>query len=100
MQNRRTHRKKKKPSDLHRHFVTRCIQRIGAVIDSDELKRLMNNNVLPVSWRESNTKMHFSVPKNLLPAGFKRDIEAVYDSNKHEFVTVLFKDGKEFEDLM
>ena len=78
----------------------RCIQRIGAVIDDAELKRRLKENKLPHAWRESNTKMHFTVPKDLLPKDFGREIEVVYDSSKHEFVTVLFKDGKDYEEFL
>ena len=92
-------KKKKKPEDLHRHFVMRCIQRIGVVINDTELKRRLQANELSPTWRESNTRMHFMVPKDLLPKDFGREIEVVYDSSKHEFVTILFKDGKEFEEF-
>ena len=60
----------------------------------------MKENKLSHAWRESNTKTHFSVPKDLLPKDFVREIEVVYDSSKHEFVTVLFKDGKEYEEFL
>lgn len=100
MKGRWTSKKKKKPEDLHRHFVMRCIQRIGSVIDDAELKRRLKENKLSPAWRESNTKMHFTVPKDLLPKDFGREIEVVYDSSKHEFVTVLFKDGKDYEEFL
>lgn len=93
-------KRRKKPEDLKRHFSMRCIQRIGIGLDSEELKRRMKANLLVLSWRESNTKVHYIVPSNMLPAGFKREVEAVYDSSKHEFVTVLFKDGKEYEEFL
>ena len=93
-------KKKKQPEDLRKHFQMRCIQRIGAVINDEELKRRMRANLLSHAWRESNTKMHFTVPMDMLPKGFEREIEAVYDSSKHEFVTILFKDGKEYEEFI
>ena len=93
MKGRRVSKKKKQPEDLRRHFQMRCIQRIGAIINDEELKRRMRANLLSHAWRESNIKMHFTVPMD-------REIEAVYDSSKHEFVTILFKDGKEYEEFM
>ena len=93
-------KKKKKAGNLKRHFKMRCIQRIGAPLDEEELKRRMRANMLSWLWRESNTKTHFSVPRDMLPKGFNREIEVVYDSDRHEFVTILFKDGIEFKEIL
>ena len=83
---------------MKRHFAMRCIQRIGFPIDEVELKARLVANELTRTWRESNIKTHFLVPKDMLPNGFPMEIEAVYDSKRHEFVTVLFRGEKESED--
>lgn len=92
-------KRKKTPDDLKRHFSVRCIQRVGFPIDEEELKRRMVRHALSFLWKESNTKSHFLVPKDMLPVSCMREIEAVYDSKLHEFVTVLFRDGIEFAEL-
>ena len=84
-------RKKKKPFQVKRHFVTRCIERIGFPIDYDALKHEMDKGALTLSWKQSNTRTHWDVPTWLLPKGFGRKIVAVYDRTRHEFVTVLYK---------
>ena len=90
----RNHRKQKKARDLKRHFAMRCIQRVGFPIDEVALKKRLVANALTLTRRESNVKTHFLVPKDMLPNGFPREIEAVYDSKRHEFVTVLFGNAR------
>lgn len=91
------HKKRKTARDLKRHFSMRCIQRVGFPIDECELKKRMVANALLFTGRESNVKTHFLVPKDMLPVGFSREVEAVYDSKRHEFVTVLFRMQSESE---
>ena len=86
--------KAKTSKDIVHHFKTRCFQRLGIFINEEDLKRRMVKNELPVLWSESNSKTHFQVPTDMLPKGFNREIVAVYDKTRHEFVTVLFKDGR------
>ena len=88
------HKKAKTSKDIVHHFKIRCFQRLGIFIDEGQLKQRMLKHELPVLWSESNSKTHFQVPKDMLPEGFNREIVAVYDKTRHEFVTVLFKDGR------
>ena len=88
------HKKQKKARDLKRHFAMRCIQRVGFPIDEVELKKRLVANELTRTWRKSNIKTHFLVPKDMLPVGVPTEIEAVYDSKRHEFVTVLFSNAR------
>ena len=91
------HRKRKKTSaDVVNHFNLRCMERIGMVLSQSELKNRMLEHKLTVVRRESNARTHFLVPKDMLPVWHKREMVAVYDKNRHNFVTVLFKNGGEF----
>ena len=83
-------RKKKKPFHVKKHFTRRCLERIGFPIDADKLKELRASNSLQFVYRQSNTRTHWLVPMSLLPKGFERELVAVYDSVRHEFVTVLY----------
>ena len=85
--------RKKRRSDLQRHFHLRCMERIGIILHPDELKNRMQNRELEYVRKESNTKTHWLVPKDMLPKDYKRRIVAVYDSVRHQFVTVLFDDN-------
>ena len=88
--------KKKKCSDLQRHFHLRCMERLGIIIHVDELKKRLQEHELKFIRRESNAKTHWLVPKDMLPRGFTRRVIAVYDSIRHQFVTVLYYHGKIF----
>lgn len=68
------------------------------VLSQDELKKRMGSHRLSVVRRESNTRTHFLVPKDMLPSGHSREMVAVYDKSRHYFVTVLFNDGGIFYD--
>ena len=84
-------KKKKKPMQIKMHFLRRCMERIGSPIDSNRLKELMLSNSMEMVCRESNNRTHWLVPKALLPKGYEREIVAVYDGVRHEFVTVLYR---------
>ncbi len=87
-------KKAKTAEDVVHHFKMRCFQRLGIFIDIETLKSRMLKHDLPVVWSESNSKTHFQIPADMLPKGFNREVVAVYDKARHEFVTVLFKDGR------
>jgi len=91
--------RKKKSADLQRHFNMRCMERLGIVLHSDELKKKMQSGELEFVRRQSNTKSHFLIPKDMLPRDFTRRVVAVYDSVRHQFVTVLYDDNGPIYDM-
>ena len=91
-------KKKKTKDDIARHFRVRCMERLGAFLSSDELRRRMIERQLKVVCKESSTRTHFLVPKEMLPETCTREIVAVYDKKRHDFVTVLFNDGGIFNE--
>ena len=92
--------KKKKPYNVKMHFSKRCIERIGFPIDSNRLKSLLVENKLQNVMRESNNKTHWLVPKELLPVEWDKEMVAVYDKVRHEFVTVIFRNPEDNLDHM
>lgn len=91
-------KKRKRGADIVHHFNLRCLERIGVVLSQEELKRRLGKHQLELVRKESNTRTHFLVPKDLLPEGHSREMVAVYDKSRHYFVTVLFNDGGCFYD--
>lgn len=86
-------KRKKKGADLVHHFNRRCMQRIGVVLPQDELKRRMNKNQLTAVRKMSNTRTLFLIPRDMLPPWHRREMLAVYDKERHSFVTVVFRAG-------
>lgn len=67
------------------HFKTRCCQRLGVVLDQDELKRMMQDGKLKFLRKQSNTKTHWLMK---VPSTGK-NVVLVYDKPRKVFVTVL-----------
>lgn len=91
--------KKKTRADLQLHFHLRCMERLGIIVHADELKKRMQTGNLKFVRKESNTKSHFLIPKDMLPRDFTRRVVAVYDSVRHQFVTVLYDDNGPIYDM-
>ena len=78
--------KRKKTSKIcAEHFKTRCCQRLGVVLNQDELKKMMQNGQLKFLFKQSNTKTHWQIT---VPSTGKSAV-LVYDKLRNVFVTVL-----------
>ena len=78
--------KRKKTSKIcAKHFKTRCCQRLGIVLNQDELKKMMQNGKLKFLFKQSNTKTHWQIT---IPSTRKSAV-LVYDKMRKVFVTVL-----------
>ena len=67
------------------HFKTRCCQRMGVILNQDELKKMMQNGQLKFLFKQSNSKTHWRIT---VPATGKSAV-LVYDKLRNVFVTVL-----------
>lgn len=67
------------------HFKTRCCQRLGVVLEQDELKKMMSDGRLKFLSKQSNTKTHW---KYCIQSTGKY-VVLVYDKLRNVFVTVL-----------
>ena len=68
------------------HFRIRCIERLGFVPDKDELIKLIKDHKLELFDRQSHRVTRWVWPHK------GKEYVIVYDSHRHNIVTVLFKD--------
>lgn len=78
-------KRKKTPKICAEHFKTRCCQRLGVVLNQDELKKMMSDGRLKFVYRQSNARSHWLLE---VPETGKSAI-LVYDKPRGVFVTVL-----------
>ena len=82
-------KRKKTPKICAEHFKTRCCQRLGMVLDQDELKKMMLEGKLRFLFKQSNTRTHWLLE---IPETGKSAV-LVYDKPRGVFVTVLDPEG-------
>ena len=80
--------RKDKSSAERYHFQTRCLQRLGFLVDYDEIIKLIQKNKLTLHSRQSNR-----VTRWIWEHQGKKYI-VVYDKERKQLVTILF-----FEDV-
>ena len=78
-----------KRKTVDRHFMIRCIQRLGYVPSTKSLIKQIQNNKLEFYYRESNRLSHWKWKdpiKNI-------DCILVYDKERKQLVTILFENS-------
>lgn len=85
-----TKRQAKTSDDVVTHFQKRCIERIGIILNQRILKDLMADKKLIVVQKQSRTKTHFRLRRELYVGKqlLQFDVLLVYDKQRHAFVTV------------
>lgn len=84
------HKKKAKThEDIVAHFQKRCLERLGIVLNQRVLKEMLAAKKLVFLQKQSNTKTHFRVRRELYAGKqmLQFDVVVVYDKLRHAFVT-------------
>jgi len=74
---------KKKCNEVH--FVKRCVERIGYVLDDKDIINKIQHNGLEFIKKESNTRTMF----RYIDPNSQKSYRVIYDKLRHNLVTVL-----------
>jgi hypothetical protein len=73
-----------KSLNIKKHFAKRCMERVGVLLDSKRISKMIQNGELEFVRRTSNTKTVF---KYICPTN-GQPYKVVYDKNNHDIVTI------------
>lgn len=78
-------KKRNKSKNIKKHFVIRCLERLGVVLNSSDIVRKIQNHELEFISKTSNSRTIF---KYISPID-KKEYRVVYDKNRHDVVTIF-----------